>query len=59
MAYSRQEIARSLRRAGLEDAAADALLTLPDEPDAKDLESFCAAHGLSVDFVKDLMGGSP
>jgi hypothetical protein len=59
MASSRQEIARSLRRAGLEVAAADALATLPDEPDAKDLEPFCVAHGLSADFVKDLMGGSP
>jgi hypothetical protein len=59
MALSRQEIARSLRRAGLEDAAADALATLPDQPDAKDLEPFCIAHGLSADFVTDLMGGSP
>ena len=59
MAYSRQEIARSLRRVGLEDAAADALATLPDQPDAKDLEPFCVAHGLSADFVTDLMGGSP
>jgi hypothetical protein len=59
MAFSRQEIARSLRRAGLKDAAADALATLPDQPDAKDLEPFCIAHGLSADFVNDLMGGSP
>ena len=59
MALSRQEIARSLRRAGLQDAAADAISTLPDQPDAKDLEQFRAAHGLSVEFVTDLMGGSP
>ena len=59
MALSRQEIARSLRRAGLEDAAADALATLPDQPDAKDIEQFRAAHGLSAEFVMDLMGGSP
>jgi hypothetical protein len=59
MALSRQEIARALRRAGLEDAAADALATLPDQPDAKDLKPFCAAHGLSADFMMDLMGGSP
>ena len=59
MTLSRQEIARSLRRAGLEDAAADALATLPDQPDAKDLEPFCVAHGLSADFVMNLMGGSP
>jgi hypothetical protein len=59
MAFSRQEIARSLRRAGLVDAAADALATLPDQPDAKDLEPFCVAHGLSADVVTNLMGGSP
>ena len=59
MAFSRQEIARSLRRAGLEDAAVDALATLPDQPDAKDLEPFCAAQGLSAEFVTDLMGGRP
>ena len=59
MTYSRQEIAKILRRAGLEDAAADALVTLPDQPDAKDLEPFCAAHWLSADSVMDRMGGSP
>ena len=59
MTYSRQEIAKSLRRAGLEDAAADALATLPDQPDAKDLEPFCTAHWLSADSVMDRMGGSP
>jgi hypothetical protein len=59
MAFSRQEIVSSLRRAGLKDAAADAFATLPDQPDAKDLEPFCVAHGLSADFVMNLMGGSP
>jgi hypothetical protein len=48
MALSRQQIAGILRRAGLEDAAADALSTLPDQVHAKDVEQFCAAHGLSV-----------
>jgi hypothetical protein len=48
MALSRQQIARLLRRAGLEDAAADALATLPDQPDVKDIEQFCVAHGLSA-----------
>ena len=59
MALSRQEIARLLRRAGLEDAAADALATLPDHPDVKNIEEFGAAHGLSVELVMDLMGSSP
>jgi hypothetical protein len=59
MALSRQEIARLLRRAGLKDAAADALATLPDQPDVKSSEEFCAAHGLSAESVMDRMGGSP
>jgi hypothetical protein len=59
MALSRQQIARLLRRAGLEDAAADALATLPDQPDVKDIEQFCVAHGLSAGFLMDRMGGSP
>jgi hypothetical protein len=48
-----------LRRAGLEDAAADALATLPDAVHAADIEYFCAAHGLSVESLVDRMGGSP
>lgn len=59
MALSRQEIARLLHRAGLEDAAADALATLPDHPDVKDLEPFCTVHWLSAESVMDRMGGSP
>jgi hypothetical protein len=59
MALSRQQIAGLLRRAGLEDAAADAVATLPDQPDVKDIEQFCAAHGLSAGFLTDRMGGSP
>jgi len=48
-----------LRQAGLEDAAANALATLPDSVHAKDVEQFCAAHGLSVESLADRMGGSP
>jgi hypothetical protein len=59
MALSRQEIAMLLRRAGLADAEADALATLPDQPDATDIELFCVGHGLSAESVMDLMGSSP
>jgi len=59
MAPSRQQFARMLRRAGLDDAADDALVTLPDWVHAKDVEQFCAAHGLSVESLADRMGGSP
>lgn len=57
--FPRQQIARMLRRAGLEDAAADALTTLPDSADAKDIEQFCATHGLSAGSLMDRLGGSP
>ena len=59
MTMSRQYFARMLRRAGLDDAAADALATLPDSVHAKDVEQFLAAHGLSVESLVDRMGGSP
>ena len=60
MTLSRQQIARMLRQAGLEDAAADALTNLPDSPDPKDIELFRAAHGLlSAGFLMDRMGASP
>jgi hypothetical protein len=59
MTLSRQQFARMLRRAGLDDSAADALATLPDSVHAKDIEQFCAAHGLSVGSLMDRMGGSP
>lgn len=59
MAFSRQQIARMLRRAGLQDAAADALATLPEQADLKDVEKFCLAHGLSRGALADRMGGSP
>jgi hypothetical protein len=59
MALSRQEIARMLRQAGLQEAAADALMTLPDTVLAKDIQQFCTAHGLSVESLVDRLGGSP
>ena len=47
MTFSRQEIVRTLRRAGLEDAAAAALSTLPEQMDDKTIERFCTAYGLT------------
>ena len=58
MALSRQQITRMLRRAGLEEAAADALATLPDTVHAKDIQQFFAAHGLSVESLVDRLGGT-
>ena len=59
MTVSRQQVARTLRRAGLEEAAADALATLPDKVPAEDIQQFCATHGLSVETLEDRLGGSP
>jgi len=47
MTFSRQEIVRTLRRAGLEDAAAAALSTLPEQMDDKTIERFWTAYGLT------------
>jgi hypothetical protein len=60
MALSRREqIASVLRRAGLQDVAADALATLPENPSDDEVEQFCIAHGLSAETVMNLMGSSP
>jgi hypothetical protein len=59
MTVSRQEIVKVLRRAGMEDAAAAALATLPEQMDDKAAEKFCTAYGLTVESLVDRMGGSP
>jgi hypothetical protein len=59
MTYSRQEIVKVLRRAGMDDVAAAALATLPEHVDDKAVDKFCAAHHLTAGFVVDRMGGSP
>jgi hypothetical protein len=60
MALSRrQRVATVLRRAGLAEAAADALVTLPDHATDEDIEQFCVAHGLTAGSLIDRMGGSP
>ena len=59
MTVSRREVVKGLRRAGMEDAAAAALATLPEQMDEKTAEKFCAAYGLTVESLMDRMGGSP
>jgi hypothetical protein len=59
MAISRQRIVTTLRRAGLQDAANDALATLPEQVDITDAVEFCTAHGLTKESLMDRMGGSP
>jgi hypothetical protein len=56
---SRQQIIRTLRRAGLTDVAAAAQKSLPDAVDPEVLDHFCARYGLSTGSLIDRMGGSP
>ena len=59
MAYSRQWIVDILRRLGFTKEAEDALRDLPDEVDPQQLREFGDRHGIGVDTLTDLMGGSP
>ena len=59
MQWSRQEVVNALRRAGMDDAAADALQALPDPEDSAEIVPFCERHGMSKEEMMDLMGSSP
>jgi hypothetical protein len=54
-----QQFVKSLRRAGMPDAAAMAARTLQDPITSRDLDRFCAEIGLSRSSLVDRMGGSP
>ena len=53
------QFVKSLRRAGMPDAAALAARTLHDPITAKDLDQFCALLGVNRSVLVDRMGGSP
>jgi hypothetical protein len=53
------EIVKMLRRARMEDAAAAALATLPEQMDDKTVEKFRTVFGLTRESLMDRMGGSP
>ena len=59
MAFSRQWVVETLRRAGYEREADEASRVLPDQVDLKRLEEFGAQHGITRDELIDRMGGSP
>ena len=54
-----QQFVKSLRRAGMPEAAAIAARTLQDPVTAKDLDLFCTRLGVSRSVLIDRMGGSP
>jgi hypothetical protein len=57
--FSREEMVKTLRQAGMEDAAAAALANLPEQMDGKAVEKFCTVYGLTLESLADRMGGSP
>ena len=59
MPYSRQQVVKALRHAGMHEIADLAEKTLPDPVDSKTLDQFCAANGISRSFLMDRMGASP
>jgi hypothetical protein len=59
MQWSRQGVVNVLRRAGMDDAAADALQALPDPVDSADIVPFCERHDMSKEEMMELMGSSP
>jgi hypothetical protein len=59
MDLSVQQFVKTLRRAGMPDAATEAAKTLQDPVTARELDQFCAQYGLSRSALVDRMGGSP
>ena len=56
MQYTRQEVVRMLRRAGLPKAADEAMRDLPDPVDLDQLEEWGSQHGITKDFLISRMG---
>jgi EAL domain-containing protein (putative c-di-GMP-specific phosphodiesterase class I) len=59
MDLSVQQFVKTLRRAGMPEAANVAARTLQDPVTARELDQFCAQYGLSRSALVDRMGGSP
>jgi hypothetical protein len=57
--YSREHVVDMLRRAGLREAADDAMLELPDPVDLDDLQDWAMKRGITRDAMVSWMGGSP
>ena len=59
MQYSREHVVDMLRRAGLREAADDAMLELPDPVDLDELQDWAMKRGITRDAMVSWMGGSP
>jgi hypothetical protein len=59
MQYSRHEIVATLRRAGLSEAADEAMAELPDPVDLQHVEEWGMQRGITRDILVSQLGGSP
>lgn len=59
MQRSRQEIVDTLRKAGLPEAADEAMAELPDPVDFEYVVEWGIQHGITRDVLISQMGGSP
>ena len=59
MRFSRHEVVKILRNAGLYEAADEAMRVLPDPVDVDDVAAWGARHGITRDDLISRMGGSP
>lgn len=59
MEYSREHVVELLRRAGFQEAAAEAVVQLPDPVDLEDVEKWGAQRGITREVLMGRRGGSP
>jgi hypothetical protein len=59
MKHSRQEIVDLLRRAGLPEAADEAMAELTDPVDLRHVQEWCLRRGITRSVLISRMGGSP
>ena len=59
MQYGRQEVVDLLRKAGLPDAADEAIAELPDPVSFQDVDEWATQHAITRDVLISQLGGSP
>jgi hypothetical protein len=57
--YGRQEVVDLLRKAGLPDAADEAIAELPDPVSYEDVDEWATRHAITRDVLISQLGGSP
>jgi hypothetical protein len=59
MQYSREHVVSLLRREGFAEVADEALRTLPDPVEDRQVANFLVPYGITLDELISRMGGSP